>query len=174
MEGRRADSDGRFALSQREYYALRQLFGFAAAFSCEKSELKKRITTVPDGEKDAKDICDISHRLIKNILRTVPLKKLNQIMRELNNTRVVVEVKRSVCPETDDNLTYVPQRALERITRKAVEIECFCCEKSAADIKKCQLRKDIESTYMFEYPSKENECPFAGMTIGGSNANEEQ
>lgn len=40
-------------------------------------------------------------------------------------------------------------------------------ETEEADLR-CQLRRDIEATYHYDYPDDGKECPFAGMTIGGS------
>ena len=104
---------------------------------------------------------------MKGILRTIPKKKLAVIQKELTNTEVLVNVRNAIAPHarTDtDGFTYVSQRALERITQRVVDFECFCCQKQGAEAKHCQLRRDIESTYMFDYtcPSKK-ECPFAGM-----------
>ena len=52
--------------------------------------------------------------------------------------------------------------------KKVVGYECFCCEKAGKDARRCQLRRDIEATYHYDYPDDGKECPFAGMTIGGS------
>ena len=119
----------------------------------------------------------VSEKLLAGILRTVPRKKLAVIRKELDSTEVLVNVKNTIAPpaKTDtDGFTYVSQRALERITQRVVNYECFCCEKKGAEAKHCQLRKDIEATYMFDYhcPSKK-ECPFVGAFIGGTDDEEE-
>lgn len=165
------DADGRFHFSEREYYATRQLFGAVSSFNDCAGELKRRTQEIPGGWRDLRLITVLSEKLLLNILMTVPLKKLAAVRRELENTEMIVHVKRGVTQHSEDEIggyTYVPQRALERITQRVVDYECFCCEKHGADAKHCPLRRDIESTYMFEYPCPaKKECPFQGMTFGG-------
>lgn len=163
----KTDKDGRSPLSGREYYALRELFAAVDGFNRTAQELENRVRTVPGGLRDLRMLRSVSAKLMGNILGTVPVKKLAQIRRELENSEMLIRVK-PVNPKKDeyeDNLTYVPQQALERICRKAIELECFCCEKKGREAKKCQLRNDIQETYMFEYPDDGKECPFAGATF---------
>lgn len=166
------DADGRFHFSEREYYATRELFGIVSTFNKNEEQLERRVREIPGGWRDLKLIMAVSEKLMKGILRTIPKKKLAVIQKELTNTEVLVNVRNAIAPHarTDtDGFTYVSQRALERITQRVVDFECFCCQKQGAEAKHCQLRRDIESTYMFDYtcPSKK-ECPFAGMMFGGT------
>lgn len=157
----------RVPLSGREYYALRELFAAVDGFSRNAQALEKRVRMIPNGYRDLRMLQSVSAKLMRDILETVPVKKLIQIRRELENSEMILRVK-PVNPkknEYDDNLTYVPQQALERICRKAIELECFCCEKKDREAKKCQLRKDIQDTYMFDYPNNGKTCPFAGATF---------
>lgn len=161
------DKNGRYSLSGREYYALRELFAAVDGFNRNAQELEKRVRTIPNGYRDLRMLQSVSAKLMQDILETVPVKKLAQIRRELENSEMILRVK-PVNPkenEYDYNLTYVPQQALERICRKAIELECFCCEKKSREAKKCQLRKDIQDTYMFDYPNNGKACPFAGATF---------
>lgn len=165
------DADGRFHFSEREYYATRQLFGAVSTFNDCYQELERRVREIPGGWRDLRLIKVLSEKLLFNILMTVPLKKLAAVRRELENTEMIVQVKRTAVQHSEDEIggyTYVPQRALERITQRVVDYECFCCDKHGADAKHCPLRRDIESTYMFEYPCPaKKECPFQGLTFGG-------
>lgn len=160
----------RFPLSGREYYALRELFGVVSTFNNCAGELDKRVRSIPGAYRDYRMIQSVVEKLVRKLLTTVPKNKLVQISKELKYTRIVVEVKPEITPSRDDGnlLTYVPQRALERIMEKVVGYECFCCEKAGKDARRCQLRRDIEATYHYDYPDDGKECPFAGMTIGGS------
>lgn len=166
------DADGRFHFSQREYYATRELFGIVSTFNKCAGELERRVREIPGGWRDLRLLMSLSEKLLENILKTIPLKKLAVIRKELSSTEVIVSVRNDVArpAQTDtDGYTYVSQRALERITQRVVNFECFCCEKQGAAAKKCQLRRDIESTYMFEYPcGAGKECPFAGAMFGGT------
>ena len=160
----------RFLLSGREYYALRELFGIVSSFNKCAGVLNERVRSIPGAYRDYRMIQTVAEKLMQKILTTVPQKKLVQISKELECTQVAVEVKREISPSRNDEsmITYVPQRALERITEKVVGYECLGCEKAGKDARRCQLRKDIEATYHYEYPTGGQECPFAGMTIGGS------
>lgn len=172
------DADGRFHFSEREYFATRELFGIVSTFNNNAEQLERRVREIPGGWRDLRLIMTLSEKLLVNILRTVPKKRLAIIKKELTNTEVLVNVRNAISPPlgTDtDGFTYVSQRALERITQRVVDFECFCCEKKGADAKHCQLRKDIESTYMFDYPCPaKRECPFAGMTFGGTYDEDEE
>lgn len=161
------DKDGRWPLSWWEYYALRELFAAVDGFGRTAKDLEKRARSIPGGCRDLRMLRAVSAKLMRNILETVPVRKLEQIRMELEHSEMILRV-RPVNPqkeEYDDNLTYVPQQALERICRKAIELECFCCEKKGKEAKKCQLRNDIQETYMFEYPDGGKECPFSGATF---------
>lgn len=164
------DADGRFHFSEREYFATRELFGIVSTFNKHAGELERRVREIPGGWRDLRLIMALSEKLMTNILKTVPIKKLSAVSRELDSTEVLVNVKNTIAPpaKTDtDGYTYVSQRALERITQRCVAFECFACQKKGAEIKHCQLRKDIEETYMFEYPKVgKHECPFMGG-LGG-------
>ena len=163
------DADGRFHFSEREYYATRELFGIVSTFNRCAGELERRVREIPGGWRDLRLIQTLSEKLVVGILQTVPRKKLAAIKRELYNTEVLVNVRRDVARPAqgeEDGFTYVPQRALERITQCAVNFECFCCEKKGTEAKRCQLRRDIEATYMFEYDCPAGQaCPFQGAVI---------
>ena len=125
----------RFPLSGREYYALRELFGVVSTFNNCAGELDKRVRSIPGAYRDYRMIQSVAEKLVRKLLTTVPKNKLVQISKELKYTRIVVEVKPEITPSRDDGnlLTYVPQRALERIMEKVVGYECFCCEKAGKD-----------------------------------------
>ncbi len=172
----RPDADGRYPLSEREYYALRELFGIVNTFSEKAGELEPRAKLQPGVWRDLRMIQSVAAKAMAALLRTVPARKLIQINRELANTQVLVNVNRSICEkpdQNDDNLTYVSQRALERITQIAVNSECLFCEKQGADARHCQLRKDIESTYMFDTGSSKTECQYAGMIFSERSRDED-
>ena len=110
------DNNGRYSLSGREYYALRELFAAVDGFNRNACELEKRVRTIPNGYRDLRMLQSVSAKLMRDILETVPVKKLAQIRRELSSSEMILRVK-PINPkenEYDDNLTYVPQQALER------------------------------------------------------------
>ena len=71
--------------------------------------------------------------LIK-LLGTVPEKKLEQLKKELQNTYLEVTVKNLVTGEPHgSSYTYVETKTLERVTDKAMEINCAFCQKKGKE-----------------------------------------
>lgn len=160
----------RHYLTSREYYVLRELFGLVSAFSTAQDALEKRVRSIPGGWRDMRLIQAVATRLMQNILATVPEEKLMLIRKELAHTKVRVSVERSIGTPDDGTkyFAYVPYNALERIMARVVDDECLCCDKTRDEVLRCQLRKDIEATYPFEYPKRRGECPFMGSAIDAS------
>ena len=156
------------ALSYREYRALRQLFGVVDAWDREGSELEKRLKLIKGGWRDARLLMMLSEKLLRGILGTIPQKKLRMIQKELESTTCEITVRNTVAPLKKEAFTYVEEEALERITDRAMQMECLLCDKCGKDARNCQLRKDIERLYMWDFPKiKDNQpCHFAEATIG--------
>lgn len=159
----------RWHLSDKEYYALRQMFGFAGQLQAVEPFMEKRLRKIPGGWRDWRLLEAVSEKLLGEITRTIPLNKLQMIMRELKMTQVRVEVRRVTDQSNTDVGTYVSQEALDRIAQKAADAECFACEKRGADARNCQLRKDFEDLVHYGFPKVQNKqpCHFAGAVIGG-------
>lgn len=143
-------------LSSREYAALRQLFGLVSSLSINEEAMKKRLKLVPDGWRDYRMLQVVSESLLHAVMNTIPLRKLQLIYKELHLTRCQVVVDRSVVKGDDGTATVVDSRALERITEHAMQVECFACQKTGAEARNCQLRKDIEALYMWDFPKIPN------------------
>lgn len=139
-------------LSYREYRALRQLFGIVDAWDTQGSELKKRLKLIKGGWRDARLLMAVSERLLRKVCETIPMKKLAMIQKELNSTTCEITVRNTISPTHHEAFTYVEEEALERITDRAMEMECLFCAKCGKDARNCQLRKDIERLYMWDFP----------------------
>ena len=158
------ENEERPALSQREYNALKQLFGMLYFWNSQAPELKKRLDTIPGGWRDARMISTVADNLLRKLFRTIPFRKLGMIKKELDNTTCEIKVKYNVgSTPSGEAYTYVPQRPLERVTLKAMEMECFLCSKTGRECMKCQLRKDIEDLYMWDFPKVKDgeQCHFS-------------
>jgi hypothetical protein len=159
--------NNRTPLGAREYYALRNLFGMVSSFEVTAKDLEKRVKSIPGGWRDMRLLTVLSEKLMKNVVETIPTKKLQLIRKELEHTVVHIDVKNNVLPKkesADNRFTYVPEGTIDRLVDIAVQTECLFCEKKGKDAKHCQLRKDIEMTYMYDIPSDHVACPFAGIT----------
>ena len=86
------DNNGRYSLSGREYYALRELFAAVDGFNRNACELEKRVRTIPNGYRDLRMLQSVSAKLMRDILETVPVKKLAQIRRELSSSEMILRV----------------------------------------------------------------------------------
>ena len=158
-----ADSDGRYPISYREYEAIRNVFGAVNSFVEHSGELERRCKQSKNLWRDMRLLCWLSEDVLTRILSTVPIKRLGQISEELKHTHVRVEVD-GVVGRNYQRYMYVEQEALIDLCRKAVDVNCFGCEKTHKEAKrKCQLYKDIQSMFNYEFDefSKgENSCPF--------------
>lgn len=150
-------------LSYREYRALRQLFGIVDIWDSQGSELKKRLKLIPGGWRDARMLMAVSERLLRKVCETIPIKKLAMIQKELNSTTCEIVVKNTISPTKKEAFTYVEEETLERVTSLAMEMNCMFCEKCGKDARNCQLRKDIERLYMWDFPKVKDgqHCHFA-------------
>lgn len=164
---RQPDSDGRYPLSGNEYYALREIFGIISAFETSHGYLKERAQLKPGTYRDMMLVLKKSQHVLTELLRTIPAKKLGQIMAELKHTFVNVEVRpeRGVMPKQTDYV-YVPAKALDDLIERVMDVECFACDKRGREIKKCPLRSMIEDTFPYDIPEPDNDgCKFCGYHI---------
>lgn len=154
-------------LSYREYRALRQLFGIVDSWDEQGSELKKRLKLIPGGWRDARMLMAVSERLLRKVCETIPMKKLAMIQKELNSTTCEIVVKNTISPDKQEAFTYVEEETLERVTSLAMEINCLFCKKCGKDARNCQLRKDIERLYMWDFPKVKDgqHCHFAAGVV---------
>lgn len=161
-----AETTERQPLSAMEYYSLRLIFGLVSGLDTHAHDLERRLKTIDGGWRDWRMLLTVGEKLMRKILATVPEKKLRMISLELKHT--TCEVKVHGPSDADPNMyTYVPQAEMDRVCGKAVEAECYMCEKLGGNARACQLRKDIMSLYMFDLPKIQNKqpCYFAGRSI---------
>lgn len=163
MKNRIPDQDGRYPLSEREYRALRKIFGLVTALLEAQPDLEARCRDIPGGWRDLRMLCAVSQGLMAKILRTVPKRKLGAIYQELDHTYTDVRVSYGK-PQEGTQYTWIPAAALETIRRQAIAVECYCCDKQGKDAKRCLLRQALLDTYHDEVPPPTDGrgCPFAG------------
>lgn len=164
IEYRKKDEDGRIPLSQKEYFALRCIFGAVNALSLHYSELERRTKGYKNGWRDLRCLVSLSEKVMEDILETIPRKKLLQIKKDLDN--IVCELKpRDVAKKNDDGFLCVPENALIHLCESATEFKCFGCEKSQKQAKKdCTLYKSIQAVLNYELEECDS-CPFQDSGI---------
>ena len=157
----------RTPLSKREYYALRQLFGLVSVFQICGDDLRNRLRGLSGGWRDLRMMQSVSDKLLRTILDTIPLQKLNILSRELTNTVCEVNVRGPIGIHDESGTACVETAALERMMDRAMQVECFACEKLGKKARSCPMRKDILKLVPWDFPEigKDSPCPYAQGSI---------
>ena len=168
-------ADGtRVPLTGQEYYAIRALFGLISGYETGMSRLEKRAKEYSENGtwRDMRMIAKVADKTVISLLRSVPTDKLRQIRRELDNTVVKVEVKKSVVPQPEkEEYAYVPIRPLDALLNRILSWECAFCEKDGKDIKRCECRKELEAVFPYDIEAQDKDgCRFRGYSIGDESA----
>lgn len=162
------DAQGKYPLSSNEYYAIRLIFAVISAFETEVGYLKERTKLKPGTWRDLRLISAKAQKVVDELLHTVPLKKIEQMKIELNNTFMTVDVRpiRSMKTPKRPDYVYIKASAIDGLIGSVMDIECFACEKRGREIKKCPLKEIIEDTFPYEIPDPDNDgCKFCGCHI---------
>ena len=162
------DSEDRsMPLTEKEYYAIREYFGFVSAIQKYGSILKRRAQKTDGTWEMIERISADAEKVLHNILVTIPVAKLQVIQRELPNIRVPVETM----PEhgrrkKSDEYAYVPTKDLETLIQKTIDWNCFACENAGRERDNCPIRKAVEGVYPFRLPGDSaNSCKFSGLNL---------
>lgn len=161
VEYRRPDADGRIALSGREYTALRAIYGAVNALELYHGELERRCRGIKYGWRDLRCLVKLSERVLEEVLRTVPTKKLMQMKKDLEHT--VCEVKtQGVVGQSQDDYMYVSDQKIVDLCKAATNITCFGCGIAQKDAKRhCQLYRTIQEVFPYDFDENGAGCPFA-------------
>lgn len=153
----------RVPLSNREYHALRGIFGMVNNFNVLAPELENRCKSTGDGWRILRQIQGLSEKLMVKLLFTVPANKLKLMQKDLQYTVCEIKLKYDVVKREETEYVCVPAKELDRIVSRLMNYECLICDKCEKDAKKCKLYKDISATYPWEFESIDGKCPLAGF-----------
>ena len=149
-----------------EYVAFLEL---AALLGCTENltaSLEKRLRSIPGGWRDARLLDNLAGRLLTRLCDTIPAKKLTALRREIDHTQVFIRTRPDYGANSNDDVTYVREDALDKIVNRLIGFECKLCDRSLAEQKRCRLRKEIEDIYHFELPVPAGgECPMIGASL---------
>lgn len=163
-----SEASERTPLTGQEYYAIRALFGLISGYETSLSRLEARAKRSDRGTwRDMNMITKVADKTVISLLKTVPDEKLLQIRRELDNTIVKVEVKRSVVPQpAQDEFAYVPIKPLDALLNRILTWECAFCEKQGKEIKHCECRKELKAIFPYEIDEQSGDgCGYKGYSI---------
>lgn len=155
-------------LTPSEYYALQDYFGVVSILSTHLKHLEKRAKSIPGVWRDLRMMQTVSDRVLKKILPTIPAKKLALIHKNLKHTKISVKVDWDVTGKKDPTFVYVPEDELYRMVARVVNYECLFCEKSRADMRRCEIRKDFEALYPYDVTGDKDTCPLVNANIPAS------
>lgn len=149
-------------LSNREYYALRNLFAVVSGFNREAETLKKRCQTIPGAYRDLMMLKSVSEKLMCSIIRTIPDKKRRAIREDLDHIIVEVRIGKEAAPRDRTEHTYVPTPELDRLVDRVMNFECMLCDKTAKEAKGCKVYEDVSACYKWDFAPNGESCPLAG------------
>ena len=155
-------------LSGREYAALQSLFAAVSNMSVLYPILEKRAKLVPDLWRDMRLVQAKTDTMLERILRTVPLNKLRQINEELAHVQLYVKVEApGIRTRKSEGFSYTPTAVLNDLLNYVCEHECLCCDKTAKESRKCEIRRMIEDALPHEVGHPDGEhCKFSDMVLG--------
>ena len=153
--------DNRTPLSNKEYYALRNLFGMVNNFCQHAEDLKRRCESI-DVWADFQLISAKSERLMADLLLTIPPKKLITMKKDMEHMVCECRVAYDYAKRDEREFTYCPTEAIDRLVSRVLEWECLSCDKNAKEAKKCPVFNDINDCYPWELPPRGDMCPLAG------------
>ena len=159
--------DRSIPLTEKEYYAIREYFGFVSAIQKYGSILKRRAEKTDRTWELIERISRDAETVLHNLLITIPVAKLQLIRRELPNIRVTVEtIPEHGRRKKSDEYAYVPTKDLETLIQKTIDWNCFACEKTGREIEQCPIRKAVEAVYPFRLPGDSTKsCKFSGLNL---------
>ncbi len=120
---------------------LNCIFGlFAAVTEFTKCEevLQRRVKAIPNGWRDLRLLSGQTYKLVEKILRTVPVEKLQGVMRMLPNMQYKTCFGKNAAVEEDE--TIIKMSEMDAIVAAAHE-KCVLCDK---DCNKCALGKSFD------------------------------
>ena len=163
-EPKHETDDERWPMSGPEYAALKAIVGSMSTLLTEEAQIEKRLKRIKGGWRDLKLIEAKEIAIYEAILKTVPLKKLQQMEIELKNASLQISIVRDVTGKHKPAFTYVPTEALRWFEEQVVDINCILCDKSEKESRRCPIRRNIEALYAYDLPERKG-CPISQLTI---------
>ena len=157
-------------LSGREYAAMQSLFAIISTFEVTEGALEKRLRRLGGGVwRDFRMIRRKADRVMRAMLTTVPVGKLQQVMRNFDYTRVYIRVEAPGIPTKDStNWVHVPAAALDDLCNTVIGDHCLLCDQSEVEGRKCPLRKSMEAAlpHAIKVKRGSDRCMFADLSLG--------
>lgn len=158
----------RTPMSGREYSSLQALFALKATLEVTMPTLTKRAEQA-DTAEDLEKLAELTDKVTRNLLRTVPLNKLAQTMQNLSHVRIYIKVEApGLQTMSDSNWLYVPAESLDYVLNEVMGAQCFGCETTEIQGRKCPLRKHLEAClpHTVKVERGSEKCQYADLSLG--------
>lgn len=158
----------RTPLSGREYAALQTLFALRSAMEVTTPILEGRAKRA-DVTEELHKLGELSDIVTRQFLRTVPLNKLQQVMKNLSMVKIYIKVEAPGIPTEDGtHYVYVPATSLDYLLNLVMEMECMMCDKTEIEGRKCPNRKAMEDClpHAVKVARGSDKCRYADLSIG--------
>ncbi len=158
----------RTPLSGKEYAALQSTFATRSNFTVILPILKKRAEAAGVWE-DLQRVDELCEQVMRQLLRTVPIPKLKQVMQNLSKVKIYIkEEAPGIQTKDPTNFVYVKAESLDFILQECMDFHCAMCDKTEIEGRKCPYRQAIEGCLPYEIrvARGSEKCKFADLSIG--------
>ena len=155
-------------LSGREYTALQYVFATVSSFSELTPTLGKRAALVDGLPERMQLIRDTGERVLHELLSTVPPRKLQHILKDLEHTHLYIKVEAPGLQTVDATAwCYTPAAVLNDCLSMICTDHCLLCDKTTEEAKTCDVRRLLEDALPHEIDGKEGtRCKYSDFTMG--------
>jgi len=157
-------------VSGKEYAAMQGLFAVLSTYQVTEPVLEKRLRKLRGGVwRDFRMIQSKMDRVIRALLTTVPVNKLQQIQRNFSATKVYVKTEAPGIPTMDStSWVYVPAPSLDYILNIVIENNCLLCDKTEIEGRHCPHRKALEDClpHQVDVARGSERCKFSDLSLG--------
>lgn len=154
----------------REYAAMQALFAVLSTYQVAGPVLEARLRKLGGGIwRDFRMIQVKMDRIIRALLSTVPVNKLQQIERNFSMTRVYVKTEApGIATKDASSWVYVPATALDYVLNVLIENNCLLCDKTEVEGRHCPHRKALEDClpHQVDVARGSERCKFSDLSLG--------
>ena len=156
-------------LTGREYSAMLSLFAAISHYQELYPILSKRADMVPGTQEMMDETSRLTGEIIDRLLGTIPQEKLRHMKADLDHVKLYIKVEPpGSVPSVDmRSFSYVPTRTLNELLAYAMEHDCFLCDKTPAEARKCPVRKMIDAALVHEVDAIDAQhCKYSDLALG--------
>lgn len=165
------DKYERIPMRSYEADGLNYLFGCYQEITGAIEALRKRLEIVGRKEQLGR-LNEELGEVIDEILRTVPLNKLQSIKANLSNLKLTIKIDKPVTGKENPSYSYVDKNLLAQVLKSFHSEKCALCMGSPDVEKKCKYRELMDVVVVEDLPENPYSCKYrdAFWAENGGNA----